>query len=93
MADHWVNRAVSEDKAEQKHYRAAATFVKAMVYVQFHQLDLARAALAEGNEFLNQTARLFDCDLMANWYDWAVAELLRDEAVNLISATVASEAI
>ena len=56
------------------------------------KLNLARAVLAKGNEFVQNARKGVPSDFGGFWADWAIADLLREEAEKMLADKPASDA-
>jgi serine/threonine protein kinase/tetratricopeptide (TPR) repeat protein len=81
----WADRATnSSDEGHAGPAKAANYFIEACANAALREFETGRAALSRGDEFENQLQSHAASDFMAKWADWAVANHLRDEAVELM---------
>jgi hypothetical protein len=78
-ANDWSNRAISDEQATPG-CKAAAWFIQAWVAASRQEAELARTALANGDELVNRP-RITPRDPEHGWQDWTIAAYLRREAV------------
>jgi tetratricopeptide (TPR) repeat protein len=77
-ANEWATRATKTDARLPN--QAQAWFIRALAFQGLNQWDQAAQAITKGNELLDAPDRKLRCDLLEDWSEWSVAEILRREA-------------
>jgi serine/threonine protein kinase len=88
----WADRALSSNGENYTPSQAGDYFLKACAYGQLQQMDSARAALAKGNQSVQQARTQVSSDFGGFWADWAIADLLREEAEKILADKPGSDA-
>jgi eukaryotic-like serine/threonine-protein kinase len=81
----WANRAISSSMENNAPAQAGDYFIQSGAYAHLRQSESARAALAKGDEFVKQAHLRVSPDFSGAWADWAIADLLRQEAEELLA--------
>jgi tetratricopeptide (TPR) repeat protein len=88
----WANRALSCRQEDNAPAPAGEYFIQACAYARKGQLEPARNAIAKGNGFVQQARPGVPSDFGGFWADWAIADLLREEAEKLLADKPAADA-
>jgi tetratricopeptide (TPR) repeat protein len=87
VASNLANRIVSRQDNDRIQRKSHAWFIRALACAQLHEMESARAAFAKGDELVSQPNRDLHDDSLGRWPDSALAELLRDQAAELLGIT------
>jgi tetratricopeptide (TPR) repeat protein len=88
----WAARAIASSIEENAPAQAADYFIQAGAYAHLQQIESSRAALAKGDEFVQQARQQISGDFIGSWPEWAIADHLRQEAEKSLSDKPAAEA-
>jgi tetratricopeptide (TPR) repeat protein len=82
-ANDWVTRVIDHNiTAPQR--KTSACFIQAVALASLGRIAEAQAALNAGDEFMKAHQDEVTGNFAASWYDWAIADILREEARSLI---------
>ena len=87
LATNLTDRVLSTAEADLP-FQAQASFVRASACAHLERIEAAKAALANGNEMMTRSRAGLTGELATGWREWAVAELLLEQANALIAAPV-----
>jgi tetratricopeptide (TPR) repeat protein len=86
-ASELANLVVCRNDDSWSQRKAQAWFLRAMACAQLHEFESARTAFAEGSKLINQPDRDSSESWPWRWPGWIIAELLRDQAAELLGIT------